>query len=289
MDQGNGWGPLYGACQDNSKSPPELCTCFSDAAVHLFPDCPLYLANTTYYFGGQSVNVKANLTYKYIVNVSLPVSVIGFQEYVNELQVGDITLQDFTSEYTGGPAKATLFTQQQPARNDIPFMVIAAIYNDGSGEIARFYSPSGLAVDKGGTVWVADRSNHALRKITNDGTVLTVAGNGVAGYAFYTDPYAPLPNAKANNHTACLKLPDAVTVDAYGNVYISYHLTQPAKVSLAVFDVQGRLVRELVNSRQVEGSYSSGWDLRRLDGLPVPAGVYFIISHPAATDKVENW
>jgi hypothetical protein len=79
--------------------------------------------------------VYANLTYRYVVNVSLPVSAIGLDEYLKELQGGDITLQDFTSEYTGGPVKATLFTQQQPARNDIPFIVIAAIYNDGSGEI----------------------------------------------------------------------------------------------------------------------------------------------------------
>jgi sugar lactone lactonase YvrE len=83
---------------------------------------------------------------------------------------------------------------------------------DGTGVDARFYQPISVAVDKGGTVWVADRSNHALRKITNDGYVLTVAGNGTAGYTC---------NVQANNHTALLKLPNAVTVDAQGNVYVS--------------------------------------------------------------------
>jgi sugar lactone lactonase YvrE len=54
--------------------------------------------------------------------------------------------------------------------------------------------------------------NYALRKITNDGNVLTVAGNGSAGNLY---------NVQANNHTATLGRPNAVTVDQQGNVYIS--------------------------------------------------------------------
>jgi hypothetical protein len=130
------WGPLYGACQDNSNSSsPEPCNCFGVGPFS--KNCDLSIGNITYYYGGRGVKVYANLTYRYVVNVSLPVSAIGLDEYLKELQAGDITLQDFTSEYTGGPVKATLFTQQQPARNDIPFIVIAAIYNDGSGEIVN--------------------------------------------------------------------------------------------------------------------------------------------------------
>jgi sugar lactone lactonase YvrE len=83
---------------------------------------------------------------------------------------------------------------------------------DGSGETARFYTPIDIAVDKTGTVWVADKQNHALRKITNDGMVLTVAGNGTAGY---------VNNVQANNHVSMLKLPSAVAVDGQGNVYVS--------------------------------------------------------------------
>jgi len=130
------WGPLYEACQDNSNSSsPEPCKCFGVGPFTSYRPCDLSTGNITYYFGGRGIKVNANLTYSYVVNVSLPVSAIGLDEYLKELQAGDITLQDFTSEYTGGPVKATLFTQEQPARNDIPFLVIAAIYNDGPGEI----------------------------------------------------------------------------------------------------------------------------------------------------------
>jgi hypothetical protein len=139
MAQGKSWGPLYWACQNNGNDSSSDCDCFSSGlgSGSFSGGCDLSSGNITYYYSGRGVKVYSNLTYQYVVNVSLPVSVIGRDEYLRELQTGDITLQDFTSEYTGGPIKATLFTQKQPARNDIPFIVMAAIYNDGSGELVN--------------------------------------------------------------------------------------------------------------------------------------------------------
>jgi hypothetical protein len=50
---------------------------------------------------------------------------------------------------------------------------------DGTGAAARFNSPGGVAVDGAGNVYVADGSNHTIRKITSAGVVSTVVG--VAG------------------------------------------------------------------------------------------------------------
>jgi len=56
-------------------------------------------------------------------------------------------------------------------------------YLDGAGANAAFNTPSGIALDKNGYVYVADTGNHAIRKIAPDGTVSTLAGSGIAGYA----------------------------------------------------------------------------------------------------------
>jgi sugar lactone lactonase YvrE len=53
---------------------------------------------------------------------------------------------------------------------------------DGSAAAARFNTPSGLALDADGTLYVADTGNHAIRKVTPQGVVTTLAGTGVAGF-----------------------------------------------------------------------------------------------------------
>ena len=55
-------------------------------------------------------------------------------------------------------------------------------FADGRGAAARFDYPSGIAVDAAGVVFVADRDNHCIRRITN-GVVGTLAGSGAPGFA----------------------------------------------------------------------------------------------------------
>ena len=56
-------------------------------------------------------------------------------------------------------------------------------YADGAGVGAAFDTPSGLAIDDAGNLYVADTGNNRIRKVTPDGQVSTVAGDGTAGYA----------------------------------------------------------------------------------------------------------
>lgn len=54
-------------------------------------------------------------------------------------------------------------------------------YMDGEQSKARFNSPTGIAVDAEGSVYVADTLNHVIRRITPEGVVSTFAGQAPSG------------------------------------------------------------------------------------------------------------
>ena len=51
-------------------------------------------------------------------------------------------------------------------------------YRDGAGNQATFNEPSGIVVGRDGNIYVADFNNHRIRRITPEGLVTTVAGDG---------------------------------------------------------------------------------------------------------------
>ena len=62
---------------------------------------------------------------------------------------------------------------------------------DGIGTNASFYNPFGINVDGKGTLYISDRNNNTLRKISVNGVVSTLAGSpGVIGSANGTGPNA---------------------------------------------------------------------------------------------------
>jgi len=59
---------------------------------------------------------------------------------------------------------------------------------DGRGSVdaprttSRFDAPKAVAVDAAGEVFVSDAGGHRIRRVAVDGTVETVAGDGIAGF-----------------------------------------------------------------------------------------------------------
>ena len=81
----------------------------------------------------------------------------------------------------------------------------------GLATSAQFNQPVGVAVASDGTVYVADRNNHVIRKFLVGGTIATVAGNGTSGWSGDNGPAA----------AAQLAAPSGVALDSSGNLYIA--------------------------------------------------------------------
>jgi sugar lactone lactonase YvrE len=106
---------------------------------------------------------------------------------------------------------------------------------DGVGNTAWFNSPSGVAVDAAGILYVADAMNATIRKITPDGTVSTLAGaagvpgdaDGVGGAARFNFPTGIATDnrqiyvADCYNHTIRRIALDGVVTTVAGSAGIS--------------------------------------------------------------------
>jgi TolB-like protein len=82
--------------------------------------------------------------------------------------------------------------------------------SDGTGPAARFSAPYDVAVAENGNVYVADTSNHTIRRVTAAGLVSTLAG--IAGNVGSTDGSA---------REAKFAVPAGVTTDRAGNIYVA--------------------------------------------------------------------
>ncbi|MGA2739283.1 MAG: hypothetical protein ABSG65_17820, partial [Bryobacteraceae bacterium] len=89
---------------------------------------------------------------------------------------------------------------------------IAGFSGDGGpATAASLWSPTGVAVDGSGNLWIADTYNSVIRKVSAAGIIATVAGNGTSGFSGDGGPATG----------ASLSQPVGVAVDASGNLFIA--------------------------------------------------------------------
>lgn len=133
--------------------------------------------------------------------------------------------------------------------------------SDGSGTSAQFNEPTGVVLDANGNVYVADKGNHKIRKITSTGIVTTFAGRSTNG------------NVDGNNlgTEAYFFNPTGVAKDVNGNIYVA--------------DMSNSWIRKITPSGLVR-RYAGGGYAGNVDGVAVRAGFFGFIG--IAIDSNDN-
>lgn len=93
---------------------------------------------------------------------------------------------------------------------------IATIAGSGTGQQGRatesaLRTPYGLAADTAGNIYLSEFDGQRVRRVSADGTITTVAGRGVPGFA----------GDGGNARDAALNNPLGITLDPQGNLYIA--------------------------------------------------------------------
>lgn len=88
--------------------------------------------------------------------------------------------------------------------------VVGSVGDGGPAISALLNRPQGVALDAAGNLYIADSANHLIRKVTPDGNIATIAGNGNAGFSGDGGPATQ----------ASLWYPKSILPDAAGNLLI---------------------------------------------------------------------
>ena len=217
----------YSACKKTNTKPAEnsIPVTISSISVNSGPFNTVVVitgtgfdttpSNNKVFFNGKAAILSAATTTQLTVAVPLGAG------------TGNITLSVKNATAISGP----IFTYQPSA----VVTTFAGNINgpgaaNGTGTLASFNFPTGIAVDAAGNVYVADRDNNLIRKITPAGVVTTLAGSGANHWA------------NGTGTSASISSPTGVAVDAAGTVYVADGLVRKISATGVVTNLSGSSV-----------------------------------------------
>jgi uncharacterized protein (TIGR03437 family) len=126
----------------------------------------------------------------------------------------------------------------------------------GPASNAQLTDPNGLAVDRAGNLFIADSGNRRIRKVSKDGIITTVAGNGACCFSGDGGPAV----------SAAMDYPFGLAADGEGNLFVA--------------DLRGHRVRKISSAGIITTVAGTGSDGFSGDGGPA---INARLAAPAAT------
>jgi len=140
----------------------------------------------------------------------------------------------------------------------------------GAATSSQLSAAWSVAVDASGNLYIADTLNERVRKVATDGTITTIAGNGMPGYS----------GDGCDGTHAELNTPWSVTVDSNGTIYISDWGNNAIRALGAETAQSGRLGRSPRGCTAERLPLDSALDLfdptAAASSLPLPAAADFV-------------
>jgi uncharacterized protein (TIGR03437 family) len=125
----------------------------------------------------------------------------------------------------------------------------------GPASSAALGGPAGIALDSAGNLYIADAYNYRVRKVSANGVITTVAGNGTAGYSGDNGPAT----------SAQLRSIYGVAVDSAGNLYIAdtdnNRIREVSKGTITTLAGTGTVGYSGDNGPATSARFSSPWSV----------------------------
>jgi uncharacterized protein (TIGR03437 family) len=168
----------------------------SDAGTGPLPDPPYTPKNTQYLAGAENGSFALN-------------------GGLDDVWIEDHawTAAEAGSYYTGAGKSFSIFSINTIAGNG----GTTFSGDGGPATSAHLTYPAGLALDSSGDLYIADASHHRIRKVSADGSITTVAGNGIAAFSGDGGP----ATSAALQINSFGQAASGVVVDTSGNLYIA--------------------------------------------------------------------
>jgi hypothetical protein len=130
----------------------------------------------------------------------------------------------------------------------------------GPATSAKLDSPTGVALDGAGNIYIADLGNHRIRKVTvSTGIISTAAGNGTQGYSGDGGPAT----------SAELYYATGVAADSAGNIYIGDEVNERVRKVTASTGIINTVAGDGVGGYSGDGGPATSAELNAPSGVAV--------------------